>query len=656
MDLPTRYFRPGRTPRARPSPPGPNRDQYRARPQLEALEDRTLLNNRFVVPIGVIPDNGTTFTTLQAALTTPGLVAGDVIQIEPGSAPGNIVNANLPALANITIQGDLLNLPATLPAFGINDGLSISAVQAGFTLRHVNATFAGGSITFNANGTIIDSLLTNNTFGTAISTNLTTGVTISSNTIVSNNGGATLPLIMINPAAGANELIDGNTFVTSAALNQTLLQYTGASAISDRVSNNTFIGNPGSFTAPLMLVQGGVTGLTVTNNTFKDSNPSRIGFQVTAAVQNLTFSNNTVTLTGVPPAGASGPVAVSILGGGTGVLTSANIVGNRLDTGGNGTGLQISTSLGGVLSIKVEANDFRPNTIGVNIIGNAGGAVTGVDLGRGPAGSRGANNFRSFTTDATPTSGAVVTNAPNANGPIDALANLYAVSDPNQVDYDANHAAGLADVVESGPLGGNAAYVQELYVRFLHRAGDLNSSSDAGGWVARLNSGLSRSAVANAVIRSPEGLGILVNSVYRKYLNRDADPGGKASYVAYLQRGGSLEGVLINILGSQEYRDHFSSNTAYVQSLFNNLLGRLGSTGDIAAYVAQLSSSGAPSVVNAFVKSPEYRGIVIRSYYSLLLNRPNPSGGEVAFWVNSGNDLLSIEVIFASTQEFFTNG
>ena len=57
-----------------------------ARLWLEPLEDRTLLNSRFVVPMASA-DNVTNFATLQAALTTPGLNPGDFIQIESGSAP-----------------------------------------------------------------------------------------------------------------------------------------------------------------------------------------------------------------------------------------------------------------------------------------------------------------------------------------------------------------------------------------------------------------------------------------------------------------------------------------------------------------------------------------------------------------------------------------
>ena len=56
--------------------------QLRSRPVVEILESRTLLSNRFVVPVGVPVDNVTTFATLQAALTTGTVNAGDTIQIE----------------------------------------------------------------------------------------------------------------------------------------------------------------------------------------------------------------------------------------------------------------------------------------------------------------------------------------------------------------------------------------------------------------------------------------------------------------------------------------------------------------------------------------------------------------------------------------------
>src|SRR5262249_50668067 len=135
---------------------------------VEALEERTLLNNRFVVPVTITSDNATTFHTLQAALTTAGLAAGDVIQIEPGATPGTTATADLPLLADLTTQGNPAAGTSEIPAFTVTDSVTITAAQAGFTLKNVQVHLDGGGVTFNANGTITGSILTNNFAGTAL--------------------------------------------------------------------------------------------------------------------------------------------------------------------------------------------------------------------------------------------------------------------------------------------------------------------------------------------------------------------------------------------------------------------------------------------------------------------------------------------------------
>ena len=97
------------------------------RPRIEALEGRDLLTSFFfVVPAGVPTDNAKTFSTLQAALGAPGLAPGDVIQIEPGSSPGNVTAAQWkplllsspsqfrppqpPACDSAAVQADLLEI------------------------------------------------------------------------------------------------------------------------------------------------------------------------------------------------------------------------------------------------------------------------------------------------------------------------------------------------------------------------------------------------------------------------------------------------------------------------------------------------------------------------------------------------------------------
>src|SRR5438093_13013563 len=83
----------------------------RQRLQVECLEERTLLNNRFVVPLAVAADNVSTFHTLQSALVFTGLTAGNFVQIQLGSSPGDIIDFALDSAlnatgGNLTIQGE----------------------------------------------------------------------------------------------------------------------------------------------------------------------------------------------------------------------------------------------------------------------------------------------------------------------------------------------------------------------------------------------------------------------------------------------------------------------------------------------------------------------------------------------------------------------
>src|SRR5262245_35055642 len=65
---------------AKPGRPASRRSPARrsqARPNLEGLEDRLVMNSRFVVPLETPADDTTTFHALSRALTKAGLVSGD---------------------------------------------------------------------------------------------------------------------------------------------------------------------------------------------------------------------------------------------------------------------------------------------------------------------------------------------------------------------------------------------------------------------------------------------------------------------------------------------------------------------------------------------------------------------------------------------------
>lgn len=115
---------------------------------------------RFVVPYEVAADNKTTFHSITAALNTSGLASGDVIQIEPGSSPGSLINTQIRNVTNFTIQGDPAFAVSELPEVVLPTATTIDANRAGFTFKHLPLRVAGGTLTFTANGTVVDCQLT----------------------------------------------------------------------------------------------------------------------------------------------------------------------------------------------------------------------------------------------------------------------------------------------------------------------------------------------------------------------------------------------------------------------------------------------------------------------------------------------------------------
>ncbi len=654
----------GRLFAARPRPT--SRPRQRSRPTLECLEERTLLNNRFVVPSSVPADNVTTFASLQAALTTAGLAAGDVVQIEPGSAPGNIANNAVPAVANLTIQGDPNAGLASLPTFTVSNSLIISAAQGGFTLKGVNvALIDGGSLVFNANATITGSAVVDvsSTATDAIAFNGTTDVLINSTITDQTNQ----TLLGISPPTGSSNVVAGNTFVAAASGgNNTLVTYQslGAVAVSDRIANNTFTGVKGSNVSTFISVTGAVSGLTIQGNTITSGDGVAAGIVLQVTSTGLTVAGNTIHLSG---GGSGGGIEVLANGLGPATVTISN---NQVasDSLQGAITFTLDTVAANVLNAKVQGNDLHNSSVGI-VINQPSTVtpppVTGIDLGGGSQGSLGGNNFRSFVT-LSPNSTAInVSGVAAAQGTVKAQRNLFATGvTPANVVADPNHNLDL-----SSPLTSNAAFVQTLYLDFLRRTGDTTNAGDAGGWVSYLNAGGSRAAVINAIARSAEALGVLVNGLYLKVLGRAADPGGQAAFVSFLQNGGTVEQTIIFLATSPEYASQAGSDGAFVQSLYNKLLGRLGSNTDVANWVSILPQVGRAGVVNFIVHSAEFRGDVVRQLYAggatapvatlfpnLLHRATQPSPSEVNAWVNSPFDVYSITLALAGSGEFFTNG
>lgn len=112
-----------------------------------------------------------TFHTLGQALNkSVAFNAGDIIQIEPGSSPGTVLNADLSNahvhVANITIQGDPAAILANIPQFTIGNRWVPDATQTGWTFKNVNIELDDGgsaaspSIQLDGGGTVTGSTIT----------------------------------------------------------------------------------------------------------------------------------------------------------------------------------------------------------------------------------------------------------------------------------------------------------------------------------------------------------------------------------------------------------------------------------------------------------------------------------------------------------------
>jgi hypothetical protein len=223
---------------------------------------------------------------------------------------------------------------------------------------------------------------------------------------------------------------------------------------------------------------------------------------------------------------------------------------------------------------------------------------------------------------------------------------------------------------EATRFTGNAAFVEALFRDFLHRVGDPNNPNDAGAFVNFLNSGtLTDAQVATAVSHSPEALGIVVNALFARLLNRTADSGGLAAFVAFLQGGGTVEQVIALIVSSQEFANLTGgSNSGFIQALYGDLLGRTVSSGELMNWLNMLPTLGRAGVASAILASSEYRTDEIEqlygnplasletlaSLYPNLLHRTSaPSAAEVGGLVNSGLGILGLEGFFAGGPEYF---
>jgi hypothetical protein len=570
---------------------GPPAGKRQVRLFIESLETRLAPANVFVVPVTQPSDVGH-FFSLAEAVTAAG--SSGVVTIEPGASPDSSSTPVQVAQDFITIQGDP-NVPASiLPSYQID----IRAGNVRLTNLSISALSVGTSTFLSAFNQVSKCLIQN-------ITSFAPKTTFTQNIITGN--------VVISGFVTPTEVLGGQV-----------------------LANNTF----NSSTQGTLLFADTAPGTVIRNNTFNArGNAKVIDLRNCATADHVdtTVANNTITIAGTLGNG------MIVRQEDTG-FSLVRILNNTID------GSLIMSMNRGLLSFQalVEGNDFHDNPardsgVGVAIFGD--GTSSGfVDLGGGAFAGRGGNDFRSYMPPASMGNAAIdLLNA--TMGSVAAQHNIFNnfVSASNVIFAS----AGTIDV--SFRLNNQQAFVQTLYNQLLGRTG---SSAEIDGWVGLFNA-QGQAAVVNGISKSPEALGRIVDQLYLRFLGRESDANGRAGWVNFLAGGGTLEQVETLFLTSPEYLSHI--NTEFVQSLYLNILGRPGSSAELALWDNNIQNLGLVGIANGFVHSPEHRLNTVRSFFQTFLHR-TPPNTELAPLVNSTQTLLDLEGTVLSSDEFFTNG
>jgi hypothetical protein len=100
-----------------------------------------------------------------------------------------------------------------------------------------------------------------------------------------------------------------------------------------------------------------------------------------------------------------------------------------------------------------------------------------------------------------------------------------------------------------------------------------------------------------------------------------------------------------------------SDERAFVQTLYNQILGRSGTLAELDPWVSLLGAQGQTAVVNGITKSAEALGRVVDQLYLRFLGRESDAGGRSG-WIGSlqgGGTLEAVESLFLTSPEYISH-
>src|SRR3954449_11653139 len=175
----------------------------------------------------------------------------------------------------------------------------------------------------------------------------------------------------------------------------------------------------------------------------------------------------------------------------------------------------------------------------------------------------------------------------------------------------------------SNPVAGigpsNDRFINQLYIDLLGRPADSAALATFNGL---LGGGASRNDVATAVLTSAEYRQRLLTDFYSTFLHRAISAPEVSFWMPAFGAGMTDEQIEAQITASPEYfAIAGSTNAAWINRMFNDVLGRSPSAAETAAFLTQLAGSSRLSVGLAILNSGEADSLRVKQAFPRLLHR-----------------------------------
>jgi uncharacterized repeat protein (TIGR01451 family) len=215
---------------------------------------------------------------------------------------------------------------------------------------------------------------------------------------------------------------------------------------------------------------------------------------------------------------------------------------------------------------------------------------------------------------------------PNATGELDNTASVD-VGPGNTDPNPGNNQVTVTNLVTSGPVTANQAWVAQAYRDLLFREADMGGLNF---YSSQLDNGASRFQVALALQASSEYRTALIQQDYLNLLQRNVDPQGLNFYLNFMAAGGTSDQVFASIVGSPEYYQTRAGQdpNGWFAAAYSDILQRSPDANGQRFFSLQLVKGATHAqVALQMLVSSEGAQIEIQSDYQQFLGRAaDPNG------------------------------